>query len=71
MEEKRAIELMLMLAEKHIVPPEKVDDRDSIVIQIGADLYKAGYEIVPRKPKDYQLPTSDALEQMRKDGVIY
>lgn len=69
MKEQEAIELGLRLSSRHIVPAELKDERELTIIQLMGDLYKAGYEVVPRIQL-VGLP-GETLEQMRKDGVCY
>lgn len=69
MKEQEAIELGLRLLERHLFEYEMREERELTIIQLMGDLYKAGYEVVPRV-RLVGLP-GETLEQMRKDGVCY
>ena len=68
MTEHEAIDLALKVYHKHILPAGAYDEREGAIIQAMADLYKAGYELVPRfRPG---LSVGD-IERMKEEGVIY
>lgn len=68
MNENAAIDLALRVYNKHILPTETYAERELVVIQVIADLYKAGYELVP---KTVPKITLGEIEQMKEDGVVY
>ena len=73
MNENQAIDLALRLHHKHILPSGPYDERETVVIQNMADLYKAGYEVVPAK-RELKLGgtiSREDVETLLKDGVIY
>ena len=68
MNENQAIDLALRLHHKHILPSGPYDERETVVIQNMADLYKAGYEVVPAKMPVFK---PGEIETFQKEGVIY
>jgi hypothetical protein len=73
MTEEKAIELALELARKHIIPADVREDRETPIIQVIADMYGLGYEIVPVK-RELKLGDSISREdvaQMLRDKVAY
>ena len=68
MTEQNAIKLAIELSEKHIYPAEMRDEREATIVQIIADIYKNGYEVVARfKPA---ISLGD-IERMKLEGVEY
>jgi len=68
MTEQKAIELALELAGKHIIPAEDWEERETQIFQTIADLYKAGYEVVPAFRPNV-LPGD--IERMKTDGINF
>ena len=73
MTEQKAIELALELARKHIIPADVREDRETPIIQVIADMYGLGYEVVPAK-REFKLGDTISREdvmQMLRDKVAY
>lgn len=68
MTENEAIKLAVENSEKHFMPIDKREDYELAVIQTIGDIYKMGYEVVPRFVT--KLTLGD-IERMKEEGVIY
>ena len=68
MTENEAIELGLRLHSRHIVPGDNVERDETTITQNIADIYRAGYELVPRFQPRLSM---GEIQRMKEEGVVY